>query len=86
MGSAGQMAPSTPQPTPVQNSQSGPPTMDSVRALCPHELKHCEDARGCSRVLGRALAGGGADENAQGFSSFVEVFNCMEAGKERGEF
>jgi len=60
--------------------------MASVRTLCPRELTQCENTAGCSRVLSRALAGGGADESAQGFSSFAKVFNCMEAGKRRGEF
>lgn len=83
---AGEITPSTLQPKPGQSSHSSPPTMASVRALCPRELTKCESTAGCPEVLSRALAGGGADENGQGFSSFVEVFNCMEAGKHRGEF
>lgn len=59
--------------------------MASLRTKCPRELSKCEDVAGCFEVLSRALAGGGADETAQGFSAFVEVFNCVEAAKQRGE-
>lgn len=75
----------TPPRKPGRSTRSSPPTMAALRTKCPRELAKCEDAAGCLEVLSRALAGRGADETAQGFSTFVEVFNCVEAAKQRGQ-